>query len=159
ILARNGAIRHENWTDRFKKVREFLGCGYPGYVIHEAIEWSPVHRKWFILPRRVSKDEYDDMLDEKRGSNLMVIADEDFETLTVRQVGSIIAPERGFSSFKFVPGTQDSVIVALKSMESEELQAQAAYVTVFTVDGTILMPETPLPGAYKYEGVAFMHDY
>ncbi|KAG9412116.1 Soluble calcium-activated nucleotidase 1 [Aphanomyces cochlioides] len=149
ILARNGAIRHEDWTDRFKKVREAVGCGYPGYVIHEAIEWSPVHRKWFILPRRVSREPYDDMKDEKRGSNTMILANEDFTDFEVRTVGTI-TPERGFSSFKFVPGTQDSVIVALKSMENEELQTQAAYVTVFTVDGVVLMPETALPGAFKF---------
>ena len=158
ILARNGNVRHEDWTDRFKKVREYLGCGFPGYVVHEAIEWSAVHRKWFILPRRVSVEPYDDMADEKRGSNVMVLASEDFSELEVRKVGAVV-PERGFSSFKFVPGTQDSVIVALKSMEDEELQAQAAFVTVFSIDGAILMPETPLPGAYKYEGVAFLHDY
>ncbi|RHY23632.1 hypothetical protein DYB32_009112 [Aphanomyces invadans] len=158
ILAHNGAIRHENWSDRFKKIREVVGCGYPGYVIHEAIEWSPVRRQWFILPRRVSKEVYDDMADEKRGSNVMIIASEDFSHLDVRTVGTI-TPERGFSSFKFVPGTQDSVIVALKSMENEALSSQAAYVTVFTVDGVVLMPETSLPGSYKYEGVAFLHDY
>ncbi|RHY03321.1 hypothetical protein DYB25_011156 [Aphanomyces astaci] len=158
ILSHNGAVRHENWTDRFRKVREAVGCGYPGYVIHEAIEWSAVHRQWFVLPRRVSTEVYDDVADEKRGSNLLIVASEDFTHVEVRKVGTI-TPERGFSSFKFVPGTHDSVIVALKSMENDATDAQAAYVTVFTVDGAVLMPETALPGSFKYEGVAFLHDY
>jgi len=36
--------------------------------------------------------------------------------LEVREVGKI-TPERGFSSFKFLPGSRDSIILALKSVE------------------------------------------
>ncbi|ETV70339.1 hypothetical protein H257_14030 [Aphanomyces astaci] len=158
ILSKDGVLRFEDWTDNFAKVREFVGCGYPGYLIHEAIEWSAVHRKWFILPRRVSKDAYDETADEQRGSNVMIVASEDFSRLEVRTVGPI-TPERGFSSFKFVPSTQDSVIVALKSVEIEATKSQSSYVTVFTVDGDVLLPETPLPGTFKYEGVAFLREY
>ncbi|KDO28942.1 hypothetical protein SPRG_05815 [Saprolegnia parasitica CBS 223.65] len=160
IVGLNGAVRHEDWSHRFAKVRAKLGCAYPGYVIHEAIEWSPVHEKWFLLPRRVSSEPYDDMADEKRGANVMVIASDDFEELSVVYIGDgVIARERGFSSFKFVPGTKDAVIIALKSMENEALQLQGAYVTVFDVQGNVLMPETPLPGQSKFEGLAFLYDY
>lgn len=53
----------------------------------------------------------------------------------------------GFSSFKFVPGTGDSVIVALRS---EEFQGKvASYIMVFKAeDGTIIYPETKV-GDYK----------
>jgi len=37
------------------------------------------HRKWIILPRKVSVDiPYNEDTDEVLGSNLMLIADEDF---------------------------------------------------------------------------------
>jgi len=50
-----------------------------GYVIHEAACWSPIRREWIFLPRRVSSLPYDEELDEKMGSNKIVIADETFE--------------------------------------------------------------------------------
>jgi hypothetical protein len=35
------------------------------------------------LPRRESKDRYDEKLDESRGSNLMLTADEEFSDIKV----------------------------------------------------------------------------
>lgn len=49
-----------------------------GYVIHEAANWSPAKRMWVFLPRRVSDLPYDEELDEKMGSNKIVLADENF---------------------------------------------------------------------------------
>ncbi len=40
-------------------------------MIHEAGAWNPVLRKWFFLPRRFSTEEYDDVADESRGTNLV----------------------------------------------------------------------------------------
>ena len=53
----------------------------------------------------------------------------------------------GFSSFKFVPGTGDSVIAALRP---EEFQGKmASYIMVFKAeDGTIIYPETKV-GDFK----------
>jgi len=42
-----------------------------------------VHKKWFFLPRRESKERYDETLDESRGTNLMLVADEDFSNVEV----------------------------------------------------------------------------
>lgn len=158
VMDRAGDVRHEDWTAHFAAVRKALACDWPGYVVHEAIEWSPVRRQWFILPRRVSTEPYNDMEDEKRGSNKVVIASEDFSSIEVREIGKI-TPLRGFSSFKFVPRSDDSVIVAIKSVEVEDEQRQTSFITVFDVDGNILMDETEIPGAKKYEGVAFAHDW
>ncbi|KAG2772976.1 hypothetical protein JG687_00011464 [Phytophthora cactorum] len=158
VMDRAGDVRHEDWTANFAAVRKALGCDWPGYVVHEAIEWSPIRRQWFILPRRVSTEPYNDMEDEKRGSNKVIIASEDFSSIQVREVGKV-TPLRGFSSFKFVPRSDDSVIVAIKSVEVEDEQRQTSYITVFDVDGNVLMDETEIPGAKKYEGVAFAHDW
>jgi soluble calcium-activated nucleotidase 1 len=158
VMDEHGDVHHEDWSSNFAHVRKALGCEYPGYVIHEAIEWSSVHRKWFILPRRVSQEAYNDELDEKRGSNKVVIASEDFSSIEVLSVGKI-TPLRGFSSFKFVPRTGDSVIVAIKSVEVEADQTQTSFLTVFDIQGNVLLDETELPGGHKYEGVAFAHDW
>lgn len=152
-------IRHVNWESQYTKIRQALGCEFPAYVIHEAFVWSDVHRKWFILPRRVSVEAYNDMIDEKKGANVLLIASEDFNDIDVRHIGEL-TPERGFSSFKFVPHTEDTVIMALKSMENEVKGTQETYLTVFDIDGRMFMEETLIPGEkVKYEGLATLHDF
>lgn len=158
VMDAAGDVRHEDWTANFARVRSALGCDYPGYVVHEAIEWSAVHRQWFILPRRVSTQAYNDMEDERRGSNKLVIASEDFSSIEVREVGKV-TPLRGFSSFKFLPRSDDSVIVAVKSVEIEAENSQTSFLLVFDLKGNVLLDETELPGGKKYEGVAFARDW
>ena len=46
------------------------------------------------------------------------------------------------------------MIIALKSEEDQG--TIASYITVFTVDNDILLPETKLDGAYKFEGIEFV---
>ena len=154
IIDRNGVVTHEDWTDRFNKLREAVGCPYPGYMIHEAITWSPVRRQWVILPRRVSKEAYDENEDERRGSNTVIFASEDFSKIEVKHI-TPLTPTRGFSDFKFLPGSKDQIIVALKSEENDEAQTQNTYITVFDVNGKILMEETEIPGMMKFEGLEF----
>ena len=155
IIDKYGSVTHEDWTARFNKVREAAGCPYPGYMIHEAISWSPARRQWVILPRRVSKEAYDENEDERRGSNTVLLASEDFSKIEVRHI-TPLTPTRGFSDFKFLPGSKDQVIVALKSEENEEKQTQNSYITVFNLDGKVLMEETEIPGGMKFEGLEFL---
>lgn len=67
-------------------------------------------------------------------------------------IGEII-PTHGYSSFKFLPGTNDRVIVALKS--EEVASNTASYITAFNVDGTIILPEIKVAN-HKYEGIEFV---
>ena len=90
---------------------------------------------------------YNDVEDEHRATNLLITADEAFVDIKVSTLGvswslslslslsppslfSLINPYllyliqplnrfRGFSSFKFLPGSQDSIIIALKSEENK----------------------------------------
>ena len=155
VIDSNGHVEHEDWTDRFNKLREAVGCPYPGYMIHEAISWSPHRKQWVVLPRRVSKKPYDENEDERRGSNTVILASEDFSEIEVRHI-TTLTPTRGFSEFKFLPGSNDNIIVALKSEENEEEKTQNSYITVFNLDGTMLMEETEIPGKMKFEGLEFM---
>jgi soluble calcium-activated nucleotidase 1 len=125
---------------------------FAGYIIHESGVWSEVHHKWFFLPRRASKEKYEETADERRGTNLMFIADEHFYDISVRTIGPV-NPTHGFSSFKFVPGTDDTVIVALKSMEDNG--KIASFIMAFDMDGSVLMPERKI-GDVKYEGIEFV---
>lgn len=67
-------------------------------------------------------------------------------------IGEIV-PTHGYSSFKFLPGTNDKIIVALKS---EEVGSKtASYITVFDIDGAIILPEIKVAD-HKYEGIEFV---
>ncbi len=68
-------------------------------------------------------------------------------------------PERGFSSAKFLPGSRDTVLVALKSAEDAAAGTQATYISVLAEapggagEWRVLMEETPLPIPAKFEGL------
>ncbi|KAK8790034.1 hypothetical protein WA158_006814 [Blastocystis sp. Blastoise] len=153
-IDKEGRIEHEDWTSYYNAMRHAVGVDYPGYMIHEAINWSKIHHKWFILPRRVSKDAYDENTDERMGHNTLIICTEKFEQCDVKNV-TPLTPTRGFSSFSFVPGSKDTIIAALKSEENEEQHTQNTYITVFTIDGKVLLEETEIPGNRKFEGLEF----
>lgn len=124
-------------------------------MIHEAIQWSPVHKKWFFLPRRASKETYSEEADETRGTNDLIIANEDFTEFKTVKVGKVDDPRRGFSAFQFVPQTDDSVIVALKSAEKDGIPV-ASYISVFDINGNIFLSDQSLDEAHKFEGIAFV---
>lgn len=67
-------------------------------------------------------------------------------------IGNIV-PNHGYASFKFIPGTNESVITAINTLEEGE--NTATFITVFTVDGQILYPETKVVDM-KFEGVEFI---
>ncbi|XP_060027871.1 soluble calcium-activated nucleotidase 1 isoform X3 [Erinaceus europaeus] len=123
-----------------------------GYLIHESACWSDMLKRWFFLPRRASHERYSEKEDEHKGTNLLLSAAQDFSDITVSHVGEVV-PTHGFSSFKFIPNTDDQIIVALKS--EEDGGKVATYITAFTLDGRLLLPETKI-GSVKYEGIEFI---
>lgn len=72
--------------------------------------------------------------------------------IQVTNIGTL-TPTRGFSSFKFLPGSNEKIIIALKS---EEYQGRmSTYIVAFTTDGNILMPEMKVANE-KFEGFEFI---
>jgi soluble calcium-activated nucleotidase 1 len=124
-------------------------------MIHESGVWSDVHQQWFFLPRRASTETYDETADESRATNILFRADEKFQDVSMIRVGQH-HPTHGFSSFKFIPGTNDQIIVALKS-EEQNAEPVASYIMVFTIHGEILLDETKIGDyPYKFEGIEFI---
>lgn len=152
VVGCHGDVQHENWVPRYNSLRNAAGIHPPGYLIHEAAAWSDSFQRWFFLPRRASHERYEETADERRATNLLLSCPADFSYIKLRQVGPL-NPTHGFSSFKFVPGTKDQVIVALKS--EEDAGKIATYIIAFTLDGRVLMPETKI-GDVKYEGLEFI---
>lgn len=81
------------------------------------------------------------------------MADETFSHIEVRHIGTLNV-HRGFSAFQFIPNTHDSLIVALKT---EEVAGKIlSYITVFHINGHVLLEEKLLDGEHKYEGIEFI---
>lgn len=153
-----GSLRHHDWSNYYKAMRQQAGAPFPGYLLHEAAVWSPSWKKWLFFPRRYSKEMYAEIPDEKRGTNLMVVVSEDFRTVEIRTVAELI-PERGFSSVKEIPmsdGGRTSAVVALRSAEDSRAGTQTTFISVIGFDGRALMEEVEVPGGHKFEGVEIM---
>lgn len=152
VVSPRGETHSLNWISYYKRLRQAINIEYPGYMIHESGAWSDIHKSWFFLPRRCSRERYNETRDETMSCNIMLTADENFVEIKVTRIGDL-NPIRGFSSFKFLPGSQDSIIVALKT---EEYQGRTAtYIMAFTLEGLILMPESKVMDK-KFEGLEFI---
>ena len=149
VISRAGIVTHHNWTENFLAVRTAAGISWPGFIIHEAVCWSRLRREWTFLPRRISEEGYDPRTVERLGANIMVTADETFTTFRTLTLGERI-PGRGFSSFKFLPGSQERIMVGLRTEEVGE--KVESFITVFNTEGKILLGDTKI-GDRKYEGV------
>lgn len=68
--------------------------------------------------------------------------------------GELTDRKKGFSSFKFVPDTNDEVVVAIRSEECDD--KCRTHVTVFKIDGTILLEDQLISDDCKYEGIEFV---
>ncbi|XP_036409495.1 soluble calcium-activated nucleotidase 1-like isoform X2 [Megalops cyprinoides] len=152
VVGYRGDVKHENWVPQYTALRSAAGINPPGYLIHESAAWSDTLQRWFFLPRRASSEHYDETADERRGTNLVLSCSPSFQDITASRVGSL-NPTHGFSSFKFVPDTDDQIVLALKS--EEDAGKIATYILAFTLDGRILLPETKI-GDVKYEGLEFI---
>ncbi|VDO55010.1 unnamed protein product [Haemonchus placei] len=131
-------VTNKNWIGIYNKMKA-------SYLTHEAVQWSARRGRWFFLPRKASNTPYNETVDEKSSTNL-----DRFEYKTVGKV----VPERGYSAFAFIPDTNDDLIVALKSKEVGD--STATYITVFNIEGQVILQDEELSGDYKFEGLYFL---
>lgn len=141
---------------------------YTSDIVMEAILWSDHLQRWVFLPRRISTIEYDEVADERLGSNRMVLVNDKFtegEVVEIKMKPSDLDPLHGFSTFAFVPGTDDQHALAVRSVEEDCTGAvedckQRSYVMVFDVmTGEVLMDEVLIDIAEKFEGIEFVNIY
>lgn len=116
VLSSGGTIENSDWGPVFAALRTAAGVRGDGYLWHEAIEWDALSRRWVVLPRkRGFVTPFEPTRDESMGTNVLLVADEDFRRINVSSVGPL-EPEWGFSSVRRVPGMRD-VFAALKCRE------------------------------------------
>ncbi len=157
-----GEVLREDWSEKYNFVRNQLDADFPGYVVHEAVLWSEKLKKWLFLPRRVSTEMYDDVKDERKGTNKLLLVNEKFTKADLVEIQmSTVDPLHGFSSAAFVPNSDERHIMALRSVEEDcagddlSVCKQRSYVVIFDVDGNVLMEEQEMSASLKYEGVEF----
>ena len=109
---------------------------------------------------------YDEVEDERKGSNRVVLVNEKFTEGSVVEImmnPTDMDPLHGFSTFAFVPGTGDHHAMAIRSVEedctgADELCKQRSYIMVFDVlTGEVLMDEVKIDIAEKFEGIEFVN--
>ncbi|XP_055689114.1 apyrase-like [Lutzomyia longipalpis] len=156
-VSKTGEVIHENWYDIYDRIRNTLGMPFPGFIVHEAVMWSPINKKWIFLPRKCSEKSYVKADVDATGCNKMIITSEDFSTIEYLDIQATpLQKERGFSSFKFVPDSQESMIVGLTTVENGKTINTA--IIGLDLQGKILYPETKIFND-KYEGVAFLKHF
>uniref|UniRef100_A0A0K0D2K1 Apyrase n=1 Tax=Angiostrongylus cantonensis TaxID=6313 RepID=A0A0K0D2K1_ANGCA len=155
IVSKNGEVRSCKWKCIYKKLRRAVNITEQGYLTHEAVQWSPYHKKWFFLPRKESNTTYNNIQDEKKGTNLLIIGNPNLTQFEVVRIGKLNHSERGFSAFEFIPETNDTLIAALKSEEVGD-QPPKSYITVFNIFGQVLLDDQKLDNQYKFEGIYFL---
>ncbi len=153
MIGHLGDVTHIDWTENYNAIRRNFGYAYPGYMIFEACVWNNNRQEFFFLPRRASADSYDEVLDEKRATNLLIYTAENFKKISHKTVGDII-PTRGYSSFKFVPNTNEELIIALKT--EEDSGETRTFVTLIDIKGNILIDDIKISKNLKFEGIEFV---
>eukprot|EP00930_Biecheleria_cincta_P015808 TRINITY_DN13059_c0_g1_i1.p1 TRINITY_DN13059_c0_g1~~TRINITY_DN13059_c0_g1_i1.p1 ORF type:complete len:362 (-),score=68.65 TRINITY_DN13059_c0_g1_i1:61-1146(-) len=156
-IDKNGKVESINWRPVFEALRTASNTTSPGYLWHEAVIWDAWLRRWVVLPRKASQDSpYTPQDDETRGTNLLLIASEDFSEIEVRTLGPL-EPEWGFAALRKVPGTNDTY-AALKVLEvGDRTETKLA---VFDLRGNMLLdPPFQHVDSVKYEGLEFLGEH
>jgi soluble calcium-activated nucleotidase 1 len=141
------SVTDESWVARFEQLRALANASFPGYMIHEAVEWDALNRRWLIMPRRISPHMYDPKADEYMGANLLFVASEDFSDIQVHRVGPL-EPEWGFTSLAILPGTQGRHLLVVKAQEADDVTATK--LTVIDDHGHLLLDPTAHPSGWAH---------
>ena len=147
------AVEPRDWSARYDALRAAAKCPRgAGYMIHEAGRWSDVHGKWLFFPRKLSRQPYDEVVDEAKCCNLMLCCDDAFDAATtIAKPALTFLPLRGCSDFVYVPGTNDSHLFVIRTEETIDGDV-GTFCSVIDVAGTVLMPEVLFGKGRKFEG-------
>lgn len=163
-VSKDFAVKHTNWSERYNALAEAAGVPFPGYLMHEAVLYSVERREWIFLPRRRSDQPFDPIQNEHKGCNMVLIASENFKKITTINIDGLtdLSGSRGFSTAKFVPGTADRVVAAIRTVELEPKSASghtretASFISVFEIpSGKMILNEQQF-SLKKFEGLVFL---
>lgn len=153
-VSHTGQVQHLDWKMNFDTIASAISVGSKGYLIHEAVAWSQHHKQWFFLPRKESSEPYNDVTDEEKGTNVVIRTSASFTSVRFSRLQSQPIKRRGFSTFKFVPHTNDLIIIGIKTKEYKD--EIGSYVTVFDTSMNPLLEELEISSSEKFEGLEFI---
>jgi len=145
-----GNIRIKSFRGIYEAMREESNHTYPGYLIHESGHFHKATNEWWFLPRKASREGYDETVDELKGTNLFYTVNEHSKKVTVNTLGPL-EPEWGFSDFVVLPGDPHH-IVALKVRERAGEPSHSKMAVFDTRRHKMVSPWVDL-GPHKYEGI------
>jgi len=155
-------VEHIDWRPTYTALRAAAQCPFgAGYLIHEGARWSTVHDRWFYLPRKMSREPYDEIIDAGKCVNLMMSC---VDCPPPSGAGILMQPyltkmnQRGCSDFLFVPGSNDCHIFLLRTDESLDGDI-ATYAAVIDLEANVLMAETLIAKNRKFEGAAWVNGF
>ena len=130
-----------------------------GYAIHEAVRWNETHGRWFFMPRKLSREAYDEATEGRKCVSLMMAADGDGEDAKVIVAEPSALPAlamRGVSDFFFLPGDKHIFVIRTEETEDNVLRS---YASVIELEGNPLMPETLIGDGKKFEGACLIDEW
>eukprot|EP00930_Biecheleria_cincta_P002325 TRINITY_DN103336_c0_g1_i1.p1 TRINITY_DN103336_c0_g1~~TRINITY_DN103336_c0_g1_i1.p1 ORF type:complete len:426 (+),score=75.85 TRINITY_DN103336_c0_g1_i1:161-1438(+) len=153
-------VEHLDWRSMYTTLRKAANCPHgAGYMVHESARWSDVHKMWFFLPRKLSRQAYDETIDAGKCVNLMLAAPENpSESDVIMQSYLTMSPQRGCSDFVFIPGTGDCHILVIRTNESLDNEL-STLVSVIDLEANVLMPEQLIAKDRKFEGLALLDGF
>lgn len=157
-------VSHEDWGSKYEFVAKAVDVTFPGYLMHEAVIWSKKMKKWVFLPRRKSEESFDPAQNERKGTNVVIVVDENFTESSVIEIEGLqdTTGLKGFSSAKFVPGKHDQWIAAIRTIEIDNSAATKherrteSYISVFDLSSGKMILEEEKFSEKKFEGLAFL---
>eukprot|EP00928_Gymnodinium_smaydae_P019922 TRINITY_DN1767_c0_g2_i1.p1 TRINITY_DN1767_c0_g2~~TRINITY_DN1767_c0_g2_i1.p1 ORF type:complete len:421 (+),score=55.34 TRINITY_DN1767_c0_g2_i1:64-1326(+) len=157
IDAKDFSVEHVDWRPVYSTLREAARCPHgSGYMIHEAVRWSDIHHMWFFLPRKLSREPYDEAKDASKCVNLMLALQDGATTADVMmQPYLTMSSTRGCSDFAFVPGTKDCHILIIRTEKAAD-GVVSTFAAVVDLQANVLMTERLLANHRKFEGVAWI---
>jgi nucleoside diphosphate kinase len=153
------AMEHLDWRSVYGALRQAAVCPHgAGYMIHEGARWSDVHKQWFFMPRKLSREPYDEVKDCSKCVNLMLTCPEKPAVGgddVIMQAYLTKSDLRGCSDFLFVPGTKDTHVFMLRTEESLD-NVVSTYASVIDLEANVLMEEVKVATERKFEGAAWV---
>ena len=160
VLDEGFGIAHEDWVEKYTALRAADAAKCPhgaGYMIHESGRWSEAHQRWFFIPRKLSREAYDEVKDEKKCVNLMLSCDADFKAMAATPILTYLEL-RGCSDFFFIPGTNDTHLFLTRTEETIE-GTVSTYASVIDLSGATLMDEIQFAVGHKFEGTCLLGEF
>ena len=164
VVDKKFQVSHEDWGSKYEFVARAVDVTFPGYLMHEAVLWSKKMRKWVFLPRRKSGESFDSAQNERQGTNVVIIVDENFTESSAIEIEGLRDSTglKGFSSAKFVPGKHDQWIAAIRTIEIDNSaptksdRRTESYLSVFDLSSGNMILEEERFSEKKFEGLAFL---